>query len=66
MALNPSPPTITLTPAQVLYCTQVSDPDSWNVPNTGVRILRVGQPMFLVKPDFEPLDPDVSLKMERG
>lgn len=48
---------ITLTPAQVVALA--------NYGRTG-NAFRVGQPMFLVKPDFEPLDPDVSLKMERG
>lgn len=47
---------ITLTPAQVVALAQ------WGATHP----IRVGQPMFLMKPDFEPLDPDVSLKMEKG
>lgn len=51
-------PPITLTPAQVYALAMYGS-------NPG-NALRVGQPMFLVKPDFDPLDPDVSLKMEKA
>lgn len=47
---------ITLTPAQVIALAQYG----------ATNPIRVGHPMFIVKPDYDPLDPDVSLKMEKG
>ena len=55
----PWPPqhAITLTPYQVYALAMYAA--------TG-HAVKVGQPMFVVKPDCDPLDPDVSLRMENA